>query len=214
MRLLRFLMMLFFTLILCSCTENLPDKDSTETRIYRLFLEVEDGDTIVYKGIHMRFLGVDAPEVRNTEIGFYIDQPYGREAKKFTRMEIKKAKRLDPNYFKPKYRNLIGQIKSERHKKIEEIAKCELHKNTKLKAICKLLKDNISHYDWVGFYFVDKTTQNELVLGPFEGEPTEHVRIQFGRGTCGQAAQLKRTFIVQDVSKRNKLSLMQSKGKI
>ncbi|MBA7656341.1 hypothetical protein ES703_64265 [subsurface metagenome] len=94
MRLLRFLMMLFFTLILCSCTENLPDKDSTETRIYRLFLEVEDGDTIVYKGIHMRFLGVDAPEVRNTEIGFYIDQPYGRKAKKFTRMEIKKAKRV------------------------------------------------------------------------------------------------------------------------
>ncbi|MBA7521421.1 hypothetical protein ES705_13528 [subsurface metagenome] len=42
----------------------------------------------------MRFLGVDAPEVRNTEIGFYIDQPYGREAKKFTRMEIKKAKRV------------------------------------------------------------------------------------------------------------------------
>jgi len=85
--------------------------------------------------------------------------------------------------------------------KIGEIAKGELDKHTKLKAICKLLKDNISHYDWVGFYFVDKTTQNELILGPFEGEPTEHVRIQFGRGICGQAAQLKRTFIVQDVSK-------------
>ena len=85
--------------------------------------------------------------------------------------------------------------------KIGEIAKHELDKDTKLKAICKSLKDNVSHYDWVGFYFVDKTTQKELILGPFEGEPTEHVRIQFGRGTCGQAAQLKRTFIVQDVSK-------------
>lgn len=85
--------------------------------------------------------------------------------------------------------------------KIGEIAKAELDKNAKLKTICKLLKDNVSHYDWVGFYFVDKTRQNELILGPFEGEPTEHERIQFGRGVCGQAAQLKRTFVVQDVSK-------------
>ncbi len=85
--------------------------------------------------------------------------------------------------------------------KIREIAKGELDKNAKLEAICKLLKDNVSHYDWAGFYLVDKTRQNELILGPFEGEPTEHVRIQFGRGICGQAAQLKRTFVAQDVSK-------------
>ncbi|TET18836.1 GAF domain-containing protein [Candidatus Bathyarchaeota archaeon] len=85
--------------------------------------------------------------------------------------------------------------------KIREIAKGEFDKNAKLEAICKLLKDNVSHYDWAGFYLVDKTRQKELILGPFEGEPTEHVRIQFGRGICGQAAQLKRTFVVQDVSK-------------
>ena len=41
--------------------------------------------------------------------------------------------------------------------KIREIAKGESDKNAKLKAICKLLKNNVSHYDWVGFYFVDKT---------------------------------------------------------
>jgi len=85
--------------------------------------------------------------------------------------------------------------------KTREIANGELDKDEKLKAICKLLRDNVSHYDWVGFYFVDKTRQNELILGPFEGEPTEHERIQFGRGVCGQAAQLKRTYVVQDVSK-------------
>lgn len=85
--------------------------------------------------------------------------------------------------------------------KARAITKDETDKDEKLRAICKLLRDNVSHYDWVGFYFVDKAKQNELILGPFEGEPTEHVRIQFGRGICGQAAQLKRTFIVQDVSK-------------
>jgi len=85
--------------------------------------------------------------------------------------------------------------------KIREIGKGDLDKDEKLKTICKLLRDNVSHYDWVGFYLVDKTRQNELILGPFEGEPTEHVRIQFGKGICGQAAQLKRAFVVQDVSK-------------
>jgi len=65
-----------------------------EKQLHRLFLEVEDGDTIFYQGTAMRFLGVDTPEVRAPEFGFYIDQPYGREAKEFTRMELRKAKRV------------------------------------------------------------------------------------------------------------------------
>jgi GAF domain-containing protein len=39
------------------------------------------------------------------------------------------------------------------------------------------------------------------VLVSFEGESTEHVRIPFGKGICGQAALLRKTLIVQDVSK-------------
>lgn len=71
----------------------------------------------------------------------------------------------------------------------------------KLQAISTLLKEHIPHYDWVGFYLVDKESPKELVLGPFDGEPTEHVRIPFGKGICGQAAKTKETFVVQDVSK-------------
>lgn len=63
-----------------------------ERRINRLFLEVVDGDTVIYRGVRMRFLGVDTPEIRNPDHGFYTDQPYGREAKNFTRMELKKAR--------------------------------------------------------------------------------------------------------------------------
>jgi GAF domain-containing protein len=77
----------------------------------------------------------------------------------------------------------------------------------KLKTVCRLLKNNVPYYNWVGFYIVDKKRKNELILGPFEGEPTVHTRIAFGRGICGQAAQLERTFLVQDVSKeKNYLS--------
>ncbi|MGQ9561741.1 MAG: GAF domain-containing protein [Candidatus Oleimicrobiaceae bacterium] len=69
----------------------------------------------------------------------------------------------------------------------------------RLQAICNLLKEQVRHYDWVGFYLVGNTP-DLLVLGPFAGEPTEHVRIPFGRGVCGQAAARKETVVVQDVS--------------
>ncbi len=69
-----------------------------------------------------------------------------------------------------------------------------------LQRVCDTLRNEVPHYDWVGFYFVDG---RELVLGPFSGEPTEHVRIKFGEGICGQAAEREEVFIVQDVSKED-----------
>lgn len=73
--------------------------------------------------------------------------------------------------------------------------------NDKMERICNLLKNNVPEYDWVGFYLVDKNVPDELVLGPFAGEPTEHKRIKFGQGICGQAASRRESFIVGDVSK-------------
>ncbi len=66
--------------------------------------------------------------------------------------------------------------------------------------ICKILAREVPYYNWVGFYLVDSQNPQELILGPFVGEPTEHVRIPFGAGICGQAAERKKIFIVQDVS--------------
>jgi GAF domain-containing protein len=71
----------------------------------------------------------------------------------------------------------------------------------KLWRICGILKESVPHYDWVGFYLVDRAKKNELVLGPYVGDPTVHTRIPFGRGICGQAAATKKMFLVQDVSK-------------
>lgn len=63
--------------------------------------------------------------------------------------------------------------------------------------ICHLLKERIGHYDWVGFYI---SRDGELVLGPYVGQPTEHTRIAFGKGICGQVAEKKQTMVIQDVS--------------
>ncbi len=72
-------------------------------------------------------------------------------------------------------------------------------RDEKLLSICRLLKDCVPYYDWVGFYLVLPQSQNELQLGPYIGAPTEHVKIPFGKGICGQAAQTKELFLVQDV---------------
>ena len=55
-----------------------------------------------------------------------------------------------------------------------------------LREIAQLLEARVEHYDWVGFYLAEG---RELVLGPFVGTPTEHVRIPFGCGVCGSYRQ-------------------------
>jgi L-methionine (R)-S-oxide reductase len=90
---------------------------------------------------------------------------------------------------------------------INEILTNESESIEKLAAVCKLLRKNVRYYNWVGFYLVNPERQGELLLGPYEGEPTEHVKIPFGKGICGQAAETRKTFLVQDVSKeKNYLS--------
>ena len=69
----------------------------------------------------------------------------------------------------------------------------------KLQSICDYLKQEISYYDWVGFYFKNGDKE-ELKLNRFAGEPTEHTIIPFGKGICGQVAVSNENFIVQDVS--------------
>ena len=54
----------------------------------------------------------------------------------------------------------------------------------KLSQICDLLRREIDHYDWVGFYFANKETQT-LHLRTFAGKETDHTVIPFGKGICG-----------------------------
>lgn len=84
--------------------------------------------------------------------------------------------------------------------RVKEIVDSPFDRNEKLRTICKFLRDNVSYYDWVGFYIVDES-KRQLVLGAFVGESTEHVRIPFGKGICGQAAEAMKTLVVQNVSK-------------
>jgi len=88
--------------------------------------------------------------------------------------------------------------------KVKEIVnRSEGSREQKLQQISELLANNVVVFDWVGFYLVDPEAERELVLGPYVGEETEHTRIPFGTGICGQAADTHETFVVQDVSEAN-----------
>lgn len=71
-----------------------------------------------------------------------------------------------------------------------------------LQGICDYLEQEISYYDWVGFYFKNGDKE-ELKLAQFTGEPTEHTIIPFGKGICGQVAVSNENFVVQDVSEQD-----------
>jgi putative methionine-R-sulfoxide reductase with GAF domain len=59
--------------------------------------------------------------------------------------------------------------------------------------------------DWIGIYYKEsyltKTNSTDLVLGPYIGEETEHVRIPIDRGFCGMALREEKVVNVADVTK-------------
>ncbi|MFD2917302.1 GAF domain-containing protein [Psychroserpens luteus] len=74
--------------------------------------------------------------------------------------------------------------------------------NQRLLLICELLENHVDYYNWVGFYFKNGD-KNELKLGPYVGEPTDHIIIPFGKGICGQVALSNKNFVVPDVEEQD-----------
>lgn len=90
-------------------------------------------------------------------------------------------------------------------KQIVSLAEVDAHWLPVLSNAAALLWDALDDINWVGFYLVDPTTTSdlesvipELRLGPFQGK-VACVRIPFGRGVCGTAAETKTSQLVEDV---------------
>jgi L-methionine (R)-S-oxide reductase len=63
------------------------------------------------------------------------------------------------------------------------------------------LHEKMTRYNWVGFYLIDPTDQNYLIVGPFAGSFTPNTRIPLGKGLCGAAAATGKVVVVDDVTK-------------
>jgi L-methionine (R)-S-oxide reductase len=85
------------------------------------------------------------------------------------------------------YRDLLAQAKALISDETDPIAN--------MANISALLFNALVQVNWVGFY---RVLDNELVLGPFQGQ-VACIRIPFGVGVCGTAAQTATTQRIDDV---------------
>lgn len=58
-----------------------------------------------------------------------------------------------------------------------------------------LIFTSLEEVNWAGFYLLEG---NELVLGPFQGNPA-CIRIPVGKGVCGTCAATEQSQLVEDV---------------
>jgi GAF domain-containing protein len=102
-----------------------------------------------------------------------------------------------PKHYLEKRKDVAMNYKILENRLIEVIDdKIEL--TEKLIQITKILAEEISYYNWVGFYLVEG--DDILVLGPYVGDYTDHTHIPFGKGVCGQVALRQETAIIPDVN--------------
>ena len=89
-----------------------------------------------------------------------------------------------------RYRELAAEIAS--------VLDGEPNLTARMATVASMLAASFDSYFWTGFYVVDPDKPRELVVGPYQGT-LGCLRIAFGRGVCGVAAQSGETQLVADV---------------
>ena len=79
---------------------------------------------------------------------------------------------------------------------VEAVTEAESDSLANLANAAALLFEALPDINWAGFYI---RRGDELVLGPFQGR-IACVRIAWGKGVCGTAAQRGETLVVPDVN--------------
>jgi L-methionine (R)-S-oxide reductase len=70
-----------------------------------------------------------------------------------------------------------------------------------MERMAKRLHEQMTRYNWTGFYLVDPADPGYLIVGPFAGSFTPKSRIPLSSGLCGAAATSGQVAVAQDVSK-------------
>jgi L-methionine (R)-S-oxide reductase len=66
--------------------------------------------------------------------------------------------------------------------------------------IVQAIPERLPYCNWTGFYMLDPADPETLILGPFVGAATPHVRIPVTEGICGAAVASGKSVIVDDVN--------------
>ena len=81
---------------------------------------------------------------------------------------------------------------------IDAVLDGESDRIARMATVAAMLAAEFETFFWTGFYCVDPGRERELVVGPYQGT-LGCLRIAFGRGVCGAAAEERQTLIVPDV---------------
>ena len=81
---------------------------------------------------------------------------------------------------------------------IAAVLEGENDRTARMATVAAMLSAEFEAFFWTGFYCVDPARTRELVVGPYQGT-LGCLRIAFGRGVCGAAAERRETLIVPDV---------------
>ncbi len=81
-------------------------------------------------------------------------------------------------------------------KQTESLIAGESNLIANLANVSALLNMSLDRINWVGFYLMD--SEQELILGPFQGKPA-CLRIPVGKGVCGTSVSERATQRVADV---------------
>jgi GAF domain-containing protein len=65
--------------------------------------------------------------------------------------------------------------------------------------VAQRLHEAMTRYNWVGFYLMDSSSHDALVLGPYRGSFMPTLRIPLDKGLCGAAATSGKTVVVNNV---------------
>jgi GAF domain-containing protein len=94
----------------------------------------------------------------------------------------------------------VETSKQDLAKELEHLAAGAPTVDALMTTIVRRLAERLEKYNWVGFYMLEKGAKDPtLVLGPFAGAPTPHIRIPLHQGICGAAAASGQTVVVDDV---------------
>ena len=85
------------------------------------------------------------------------------------------------------YRDLLSAVEGLTNGETDAIAN--------MANVAALIWETVPDLNWTGFY---RNVDGELVLGPFQGRPA-CIRIPFGQGVCGAAAESLQVQRVEDV---------------
>jgi L-methionine (R)-S-oxide reductase len=66
--------------------------------------------------------------------------------------------------------------------------------------LARRVHEQMTRYNWVGFFLTDPSVPRTLVLGPFVGSFIPLEKIAFDAGLCGTAASTRKTVVVNDVA--------------